>query len=390
MAEQLTPAQALAVENRGGRLLVSAAAGSGKTKVLVDRLMAYLTDPVNPAQLDEFLIITYTRAAAGELRAKIAKKLTERIAQEPENSRLQKQLQRLYLTKISTVHGFCGDLLREYAYRLDLEADFRVADEDGARELRQQAMEQMLERAYNTLLEDPDFCAFTESQNLGRSDKQLGEIIEKVYASARCNKDPEKWLDDCLRHSESLPEDVGETVWGRALMDSLFTWLDSYIPALERCVQTAKDMEKVRANLEVLLSGAKYLRESQTWDQVVLRIRIDFGRLSFPKKDVDEDAKALIKAVREGFKTELANRAKVFGRSSSEIAADFDLCAQAQRGLVKLVRQFSVEYEKLKKQGHQTALDIRHGVCHAFQVFTAMPEAKQVLAVIFRTLEEWV
>ena len=352
MAEQLTPAQALAVENRGGRLLVSAAAGSGKTKVLVDRLMASLTDPVNPAQLDEFLIITYTRAAAGELRAKIAKKLTERIAQEPENSRLQKQLQRLYLTKISTVHGFCGDLLREYAYRLDLEADFRVADEDGARELRQQAMEQMLERAYNTLLEDPDFCAFTESQNLGRSDKQLGEIIEKVYASARCNKDPEKWLDDCLRHSESLPEDVGETVWGRALMDSLFTWLDSYIPALERCVQTAKDMEKVRANLEALLSGAKYLRESQNWDQVVLRIRIDFGRLSFPKKDVDEDAKALIKAVREGFKTELANRAKVFGRSSSEIAADFDLCAQAQRGLVKLVRQFSVEYEKLKKQRH--------------------------------------
>ena len=72
MAEQLTPAQALAVENRGGRLLVSAAAGSGKTKVLVDRLMAYLTDPVNPAQLDEFLIITCTRAAAGELRAKIA------------------------------------------------------------------------------------------------------------------------------------------------------------------------------------------------------------------------------------------------------------------------------------------------------------------------------
>ena len=129
MAEQLTPAQALAVKNRGGRLLVSAAAGSGKTKVLVDRLMTYLTDPNDPAQLDEFLVITYTRAAAGELRAKIAKKLTERIAQDPENSHLQKQLQRLYLTKISTVHGFCGDLLREYAYRLNLDADFRVADE---------------------------------------------------------------------------------------------------------------------------------------------------------------------------------------------------------------------------------------------------------------------
>ena len=106
MAETLTPAQREAVENRGGKLLVSAAAGSGKTKVLVDRLMTYLTDPNDPAQLDEFLVITYTRAAAGELRAKIAKKLTERIAQDPENSHLQKQLQRLYLTKISTVHGF--------------------------------------------------------------------------------------------------------------------------------------------------------------------------------------------------------------------------------------------------------------------------------------------
>ena len=85
MAEKLTPQQKAAVENRGGKLLVSAAAGSGKTKVLVDRLLKYLTDPVDPANLDDFLIITYTKAAASELRGKIAAKLTERIAQEPEN-----------------------------------------------------------------------------------------------------------------------------------------------------------------------------------------------------------------------------------------------------------------------------------------------------------------
>ena len=148
MKNELTQDQLLAVENRGGKLLVSAAAGSGKTKVLVERLMDYLTDPQDPASLDEFLIITYTRAAASELRTKIARELTDRIAQNPENSKLQKQLQRLYMTKISTVHGFCGDLLREYAYRLGLDADFRVTDENGARELRQQAMEDMLENAY--------------------------------------------------------------------------------------------------------------------------------------------------------------------------------------------------------------------------------------------------
>ena len=85
MAEKLTPQQREAVYNRGGKLLVSAAAGSGKTKVLVDRILSYLMDPASPANLDEFLIITYTKAAASELRGKIAAKLTERIAQDPSN-----------------------------------------------------------------------------------------------------------------------------------------------------------------------------------------------------------------------------------------------------------------------------------------------------------------
>jgi len=125
MAEKLTPQQLQAVTNRGGKLLVSAAAGSGKTKVLVDRLLSYLTDPIHPANIDEFLIITYTKAAASELRGKIASKLSERIALEPENRHLQRQLQRLYMTNISTVHAFCGDILRQFAYHLELGADFR-------------------------------------------------------------------------------------------------------------------------------------------------------------------------------------------------------------------------------------------------------------------------
>ena len=115
MAEQLTPQQYAAVHDRGGRLLVSAAAGSGKTKVLVDRLMQYLLDPVNPANIDDFLIITFTKAAAAELRSKIAVKLSEQIALNPGNRHLQRQLQRLYMTQISTVHSFCAALLRKYA-----------------------------------------------------------------------------------------------------------------------------------------------------------------------------------------------------------------------------------------------------------------------------------
>ena len=147
MAEKLTPQQELAVKNRGGRLLVSAAAGSGKTKVLVDRLMKYIMDPKAPCNIDDFLMITYTKAADAELRAKIAAKLSEHLAAQPENRHLQRQMQRLYLAKISTVHAFCTDLLRQHAGELDLAADLRVADENECRQLRQQAMNELLEDA---------------------------------------------------------------------------------------------------------------------------------------------------------------------------------------------------------------------------------------------------
>ena len=145
MAEwKATPEQQAAAQDRGGALLVAAAAGSGKTKVLVDRLMGYLTDPDDPADLDEFLIITYTRAAAAELRGKIAARLGEMLAEDPDNKHLQRQLTRVYLAQISTVHAFCQTVLRQYAAEADLPADFRVADEQQAAALRAEALQDTL------------------------------------------------------------------------------------------------------------------------------------------------------------------------------------------------------------------------------------------------------
>ena len=161
MAEQLTEQQRMAVENRGGRLLVSAAAGSGKTKVLVDRLMLHLKQGNGKTNIDDFLIITYTKAAAAELRGKIAAKISEYIAQDPGNRHLQRQMQRLYLAKISTVHAFCADILREYAYRLDLSPDFRVADEKESRMLQFQVLENLMESAFTEA--DPDVLTFVDS-----------------------------------------------------------------------------------------------------------------------------------------------------------------------------------------------------------------------------------
>ena len=114
MAEiKLTPQQQLAVDSEGGALLVSAAAGSGKTKVLVDRVMRRLCDPNDPKNISSFLIITYTKAAAGELRGKIAAAIGQELTRQPDNRHLQRQLSRIYLAQISTVHSFCTAMLRD-------------------------------------------------------------------------------------------------------------------------------------------------------------------------------------------------------------------------------------------------------------------------------------
>lgn len=359
MADKLTPQQAQAVHDRGGMLLVSAAAGSGKTKVLVDRLLTYLTDEKDPADLDDFLIITYTKAAASELRGKIASKLAERIAEEPENRHLQKQMQRLFLTKISTVHGFCGDLLREYAYRLDIAADFRVADENECRELRGTVLTELLDRAYETVNENPDFRAFVDTQGLGRDDRLVPEIIEKVYDSARCHLDPQGWLDACLASADvSEVEDAAGTLWGSFLLKDLHDYLDIQIRVLRQCTQSAEEcpgMEKASINLRDTLHQLEALRASNTWDEIGKRSSIDYGRLTFPRKNPDPDLTEKIKAARNACKKGLERKLNSFTDPSEQVLADLAQSSAGARGLVALVKQFDQSYSVAKK--HRRCLD---------------------------------
>ena len=216
MAEVLTDQQRQAVFDRGGKLLVSAAAGSGKTKVLVDRVMRYLKDPVSPANLDDFLIITFTKAAAAELRGKIAAKLSEEIALAPGNRHLQRQLQRLYLAKISTVHAFCADILRENAYYLNLPADFRMAEDAECEELQNIVINKVLDEVYKDIHNNPDLNAFIDTQGFGRNDRQLPEIILKLYKNSRCHMDPDGWLEWCVSvFNTGESNDLSDTPWAK-------------------------------------------------------------------------------------------------------------------------------------------------------------------------------
>lgn len=351
----LTLQQRQAVEDRGGKLLVSAAAGSGKTMVLVERLMGYILNPISPANIDDFLIITYTKAAAAELREKIAKKINDRLADDSTNRHLQNQLQRLYLAKISTVHGFCSDVLRENAYRLDIPVDFRVAEEDECLELQAAALEQLLEEAYSTVGQDADFRCVVDTQGFGRDDRKLPEVILQIYGSAQCHPDPDAWLTKCLQESEIANiTDASQTPWGAYLIDDLHSCLDLYIPAISKCADAAANgegMEKAAALLQMTADRMVALRKCKSWQEIHDHLFLQFGTMTFGKS-ADPELKEKIKAVRDACKEALLKKQAVFAYENKQIIDELGSCTPVVRGLVELVRRFTKYYEIRKQNRH--------------------------------------
>ena len=189
-----TPAQRAAIDDRGGSLLVSAAAGSGKTAVLTERAVRLITDPERPVDADKLLIVTFTNAAAAELRARIGQALLRRCQQEPGNTALRRQRMLLQRAPICTMDAFCLDLLHKHFQALDIPPDFAPADPGSVELLRTAALAETLEHAYA----DPDFCAFADLYGKGRTDKPAGDTILQVYDFLRALPDYDRKLDEFL------------------------------------------------------------------------------------------------------------------------------------------------------------------------------------------------
>ena len=294
----LTPQQQAVVENRGGSLLVSAAAGSGKTKVLVERLFRYVTQ--ERCNVDDFLIITYTKAAAAELRGKIAAELSKRLGEDPGDAHLRRQLLRVYQADIKTVDAFCTALLRENTHLLAREGeqhaltpDFKVLDESEADLLRRRVLERTLETFYDTL--DAGKEQLADTLGAGRDDSALAELVLEVYEKLQSHADPEAWLERSRESWGALNGRFDDTPYAPALLETVRRrarhWAGLLAGAAERVAEDAALAAGYGEKFLTAAGGFAALGESPDWEEARQRCEaVSFPRLTTPRGRKEETA----------------------------------------------------------------------------------------------------
>lgn len=211
MGVQWTEEQKKVIELRNRNILVSAAAGSGKTAVLVERIIRILTDADHPVDVDRLLIVTFTEAAAAEMKERIRGAIEKELENRPEDVHLQRQATLIHSAQITTIHSFCLSVIREHFHVIDIDPGFRIAEEGELKLLKQDVLEDLLEECYEERTEG--FLEFVEKLGSGRNDRKLEELILQLYEYSRSYPQPEKWLRQCAQMyapcAQGQPEGAG-------------------------------------------------------------------------------------------------------------------------------------------------------------------------------------
>jgi ATP-dependent helicase/nuclease subunit A len=358
-----TETQNAAIEHRGGALLISASAGSGKTKVLVERLMRKITGPDAP-DIDRFLIITYTKAAAAELRAKILEALSGRLRQNPHSRHIRRQISLCYKAQISTIHSFCSVILRENAHLLDIRPDFRVADAAEGQILQLYVLENVLEKRYDQMSEN--FRLLVDTMSAGRDDSGLCEIILNTYSALQSHPYPKRWLSQRI-NEPPVSGDAGDTIWGRLLLDKAKGKTKYWIKKLEESSSMLNFDPKVKtaygpsiaATLESLRSYHQAISEG--WDAAHRFGYIDFPRLNALRGYTGDETVLRIKAVRAQCKKAMEKLCDGFVSESAELIADLNEIRPAVDELFHIVSDFDDSFlAEKKRRGLMDFNDLEH------------------------------
>ncbi|MGN8753129.1 helicase-exonuclease AddAB subunit AddA [Blautia sp. HCP3S3_C4] len=358
MGVKWTEEQQKVISLRDRNILVSAAAGSGKTAVLVERILSKITDPEAPVDIDRLLIMTFTRAAAGEMKERISSAIESALYEDPDNEHLQRQSTLLHTAQITTIDGFCAYIIRNYFHLIGLDPGYRTADEGELKLLREDVTGKLLEDYYSEKQEK--YEKFVECFASGKDDEALGGMIQKLYEMAMSNPFPEEWLDACLDdYKIETTEELRETkciklLW-KAAVDELET--AEHLAREARKLCDAPDGPNLYG--EALDSDLLFIRKlkktAEERDYNVLAQLLEkpsFARLSGKKMpEADEQKKQRIKELREEEKEILRELGQKYFQGTEEEILDMLKCSREPlEMLVELTRQFTERFSKAKRE----------------------------------------
>lgn len=371
-SRQWTTEQKQCIDARGGTVLVSAAAGSGKTSVLVQRVIGLITDLENPVDVDRLLVVTFTKAAAAEMKQRLSAALSALIAEHPEDRRLQRQQMLLPQANISTVHGFCSSLVREQFHLLGLPPGFKVAEEAETALLQEEAASEIVEELYAE--EDADTAAaFRELAALlspGRDDRGLFQAVRRLHEFVQSHPFPDAWLRE-KEAAYTADRPVIETAWGQEVLASLRDTAEGCAALLSRALALTAE-EPVMADKygpvlarerEMLTSlSAALAAPGLTWDGAAERLAaLSFGRLPPLRNYEDEIRKNRVTALRDDVKKRLKDIDALLCGSEADCKADIRALSRLVSVLFETVRRYSARFaEKKRRRGLVDFGDLEH------------------------------
>ena len=356
MTVKWTDEQKKVIDLRKRNILVSAAAGSGKTAVLVERILQLISEGEHPLNVDELLVVTFTRAAAAQMKDRLIRALEEKLETDPDNAHLQKQTTLIHHAQITTIDGFCSYVIRSYFQQIDLDPGARVADEGEQKLLLQDVLEQTLEEAYEA--QDPDFLALAGALDSGKSDEGLAAAVEKLYTLSQSHPWPKVWLASCLEPYEAQDTEALENMpWLKKVEELTKALLMEAMEANARALSLALSEHGPQQYVPALESDRDYMEqiESATGYEALRTLLLGYKPKALSGKkaaDVQEEKKLQVQKERARTKEILQEKlARAYYSDPLETVLEkMHQSLPVIRGLVRLTGQFADAFAAAKRE----------------------------------------
>lgn len=371
MAEKAwTDEQWDAITAKDCNLLVAAAAGAGKTAVLVERIIKKITDPVQPVDIDRLLVVTFTNAAAAEMRERIAAAVTKALEENPGSSNMHRQLTLLNKAHITTIHSFCREVIRSNFQYLDLDPNFRIADETEANLMKLDVLDRLFEDLYEEENHNPEFLNLLDCYGGNRDDQALQDLVLNIYRFIQSSPWPEEWLT-AMTERFFIPNlegdlDFGATPWGEILLDTVSLDLAGMeemmatgVKILTGAVGLEKNLAIFQEELSQLQGLGKVCRGDRKgkWDFLYREFKdMKYARLSPAGKNGDRERHEKAKRIRDKVKERMKKiSAELCTAPSQEIFRDIAKIYPLLKTLTRLVKEFGARYAL--KKNHKGVVD---------------------------------